>query len=752
VELPDLIRFGGCELRLGSRELFLDGQVQVMEPRVFDLLVYLIRHRERVVPHAELFDQIWSGAAVTENVIAHTVMKARKAIGDTVVRTSALRTVHRVGYRFIGDIDAPSTAPPQGANDRAATAAGALRLGLMPFENATGEAALDWVEHGLASMVSSALDEDVRLTLMAPVEMASTLVQATGARQSAESPRALADMLGLQGVIRARLGRLRQGYALAYEGYGTEMTRVRGCIEGDEPMLLGQRMAHRIEVQLFPTAAVPVQFESSDTVARQNFARAMQAISELRWQSAAKLLQVVLDIEPDSVAAGIQQLKVFAALYDVAALQTGPQLLARAVRSGDTRQIANVHHALGHALLNLQGPTEESHRHIEEAMRLAQAFAPADWVVRIVMTHAQHELMNRRWSSARRLYARAAQSCRESGNRLYLTNVLNNHANIDSVSGNLTGALATLEDAMLLSEELKLKSTIAATGCNLALVNADLGLINRAVRIAERHIDSIGSIQSPRIAASVTLSICIVFALAWKPERMAEAITAWQSRGDDDLKGTAGFIEMALGHQAAAAGRLPEAAALMREGIEHIRRAGSLVRVEAWLPALLNVEVRRGDIDAIARVVVDIETLDVADAVDRQRGLVLHGRAVLSHLAGQPARALAGLQDAAELLPAGALNAFACFDAAWLSLESGAVDAARRLLRRLTPWLDEHPAGLLVRARLDAEQGDFDSALEVHRSFMRVGGWRVTDEHRRLETAYLTRSAPAASIALPSAA
>jgi hypothetical protein len=301
-----------------------------------------------------------------------------------------------------------------------------------------------------------------------------------------------------------------------------------------------------------------------------------------------------------------------------------------------------------------------------------------------------------------------------------------------------------------LSEELDLVATAAGTGCNLALVNADLGLIGRAARIAERHVGAIRSIQSPRMAASVTLSICIVFGIAWKAQDIETVIATWRSRTDGDVKGIAGFIEMAMGHQAAALGRLTEASALMRDAIDQMRRAGGLVRVEAWLPALLSVEARRGDSAATLRVVAEIEALDVPDAVARQRGLVLHGRAILAHLAGHPAQALVALHDATDLLPAGALNAFACFDAAWLSLEGGAVDAANRYLRGLTPWLDEHPAGLLIKARLDAAQGNFASALEVHGSFMKRAGWRVTDDHRRMEAAYRSNSVPPASVALPS--
>ena len=755
VDLPDLIRFGGCELRIDSRELLLDGQPQVLEPRIFDLLVYLVRHRDRVVPHQELFDRIWSGAVVTENVIAHSVMKARKAIGDTVVRSSAIRTVHRVGYRFVGDLAvmaaaAPPRPPDAGHASPPHIAAAGFRLGVMPFANETGDPALDWVEQGLATMVCTALEDDTRLALVTPLQIAQA--RAAGPDRSAGTLPALARMLGLQGLVHAQLGRLRQGYALTYEGVGDGLAVVRGCIEGDEPTLLGQRMAQRIEIQLFPAAAVPVQFASSDPFVRENFARAMQAVSEQRWQSAAKLLQVVLDIEPHSLAAGIQQLRVFTALHDASALRLGPPLLARALQTGDPRQIATAHHALGHAMLNVGGPSDAARQHIEEAMRLADSFPRTDWVVSIMMTHALHETMSRRWHRARRLYAQVAQTCRENGNRLHLAKVLNNHANIDAVTGNLAGALANLEDAMTLCQDLGLESLVAGTACNQALLSADLGLSSRAARIAEQQVDAIASTQNPHVAASVMLSICNVLAATWKSEQMGAVLAAWQSRPDHSLASVAGYTCMAQGHHAAATGRLAAAADLMREAIAHMRRAGSLLRVEAWLPALLQVEMRRRDGPAIASVMADIEALAMPDAVDRQRGLLLHGRASLLHIAGDPAAALAALREAVDLLPAGALHANACFDAAWLHLEQGAVDAARRLLRGLTPWLDEHPVGLLVRARLEAAEGDFDQAQATYRGFMDNGGWRVTNEHLRAGEDYAAARLPRTAQALPSAA
>ena len=60
------VRFGDCELSVERIELRRAGQIVDMEPQVFDVLAYLLRHRERVVPKTELLDQIWGNRFVSE--------------------------------------------------------------------------------------------------------------------------------------------------------------------------------------------------------------------------------------------------------------------------------------------------------------------------------------------------------------------------------------------------------------------------------------------------------------------------------------------------------------------------------------------------------------------------------------------------------------------------------------------------------------------------------------------------------------
>lgn len=69
-----------------------------VEPRVLDLLLVLISHRDRVVTKSELLQQVWRGVAVSPSVLHRSVCVARQTLGDS----SAIRTVHARGYQWAG--------------------------------------------------------------------------------------------------------------------------------------------------------------------------------------------------------------------------------------------------------------------------------------------------------------------------------------------------------------------------------------------------------------------------------------------------------------------------------------------------------------------------------------------------------------------------------------------------------------------------------------------------------------------------
>jgi pimeloyl-ACP methyl ester carboxylesterase/DNA-binding winged helix-turn-helix (wHTH) protein len=96
--------FAGCELDPTRFELRRDGAPVHVEPQVFDVLTYLLTHRERVVPKAELLDAVWGERFVSDSVLTSRLRAARRAIGDDGTAQRLIATVHGVGYRFVGEV------------------------------------------------------------------------------------------------------------------------------------------------------------------------------------------------------------------------------------------------------------------------------------------------------------------------------------------------------------------------------------------------------------------------------------------------------------------------------------------------------------------------------------------------------------------------------------------------------------------------------------------------------------------------
>jgi pimeloyl-ACP methyl ester carboxylesterase/DNA-binding winged helix-turn-helix (wHTH) protein len=96
--------FENHEIDLDRRELKRGGEQIAIEPQVFDLLVYLIENRDRVVTKDDLIDGVWGGRIVSESALTSRISAARKAIGDDGDAQRLIRTVPRKGIRFIGEV------------------------------------------------------------------------------------------------------------------------------------------------------------------------------------------------------------------------------------------------------------------------------------------------------------------------------------------------------------------------------------------------------------------------------------------------------------------------------------------------------------------------------------------------------------------------------------------------------------------------------------------------------------------------
>jgi DNA-binding winged helix-turn-helix (wHTH) protein len=86
------------------RELRRDSDLIAVEPQVFDILEYLVRHRGRVVSRDDLIASVWGGRIVSESALSTRINAVRSAIGDDGESQRLIRTLPRKGFRFVGEV------------------------------------------------------------------------------------------------------------------------------------------------------------------------------------------------------------------------------------------------------------------------------------------------------------------------------------------------------------------------------------------------------------------------------------------------------------------------------------------------------------------------------------------------------------------------------------------------------------------------------------------------------------------------
>lgn len=107
------LAFGGFRLELARQRLVgPDGATRALSGRAFDVLAYLIAHREHVVSKDELMKAAWPCSIVEENNLNQAISAARRALGDSREEPRFILTVAGRGYRFIADIEQPGEPVP----------------------------------------------------------------------------------------------------------------------------------------------------------------------------------------------------------------------------------------------------------------------------------------------------------------------------------------------------------------------------------------------------------------------------------------------------------------------------------------------------------------------------------------------------------------------------------------------------------------------------------------------------------------
>jgi pimeloyl-ACP methyl ester carboxylesterase/DNA-binding winged helix-turn-helix (wHTH) protein len=106
------ILFGDHALDTDRRELRRGAELIPLEPQVFDLLVYLIENRERVVSKDDVIAAVWGGRIISESTLTSRINAVRNAVGDSGEEQRVIRTIARKGFRFVGAVSEAAARVP----------------------------------------------------------------------------------------------------------------------------------------------------------------------------------------------------------------------------------------------------------------------------------------------------------------------------------------------------------------------------------------------------------------------------------------------------------------------------------------------------------------------------------------------------------------------------------------------------------------------------------------------------------------
>ena len=159
-----VFRFENCSLDTDRRELHRAGESVAVEPQVFDLLIYLVENRDRVVSKDDMIASVWGGRIVSESTLTSRINSARKALGDSGDEQRLIRTIARKGVRFVGEVqlDPKSAAgAAESREPRRSTLPSPDRpaIAVLPFTNMSGDPEQEYFSDGISEDIITALSK-----------------------------------------------------------------------------------------------------------------------------------------------------------------------------------------------------------------------------------------------------------------------------------------------------------------------------------------------------------------------------------------------------------------------------------------------------------------------------------------------------------------------------------------------------------------------------------------------------------------
>ena len=154
-----ILAFGDHRLDIERRELRRGADIVDLEPKAFDLLAFLVLHRDRVVTKDDLLQGVWDGRIVSESALTTRINAVRRALGDDGTVQRLVRTFTRKGVRFIGNVTELA--------DQATPTWDKPSIAVLPFQNMSGDPEQEYFVDGMVEEIITVLSRFPQLAVIA---------------------------------------------------------------------------------------------------------------------------------------------------------------------------------------------------------------------------------------------------------------------------------------------------------------------------------------------------------------------------------------------------------------------------------------------------------------------------------------------------------------------------------------------------------------------------------------------------------
>lgn len=304
--------FEDFELDRELRELRRGGALVAAEPKVFDLLIYLVEQRERVVTRDELIATVWQGRIVSESALASGINAVRAVLGDSGEAQRLIKTFPRKGIRFVGALRSNSWPEPPTEARRENGASLSLpdkpSIAVLPFQNISSDPEQEYFADGIVEDIIAGL---ARIKWLFVISRNSSFIYKTRQADTKQVGRELGVRYVLEGSVRKSGQQLRIATQLSDAENGAVIWVERYDAKVDDVFTLQDQISERvigaIEPNLRTAELSRVRRQRPSSLAAYDLVlRALPLAHTHVAEDAAiaiPLLTKALNLEPDYAAA-----------------------------------------------------------------------------------------------------------------------------------------------------------------------------------------------------------------------------------------------------------------------------------------------------------------------------------------------------------------------------------------------------------------------------------------------------------------